>query len=206
MNTNVKAALRYRDRVTEIRFEHLRGSDFSSLSQLLSPFPALTHLSLASTDHVAFVLPSLFLGGSAPSLRTLLLKSIPILALTKQLLRSATQLVTLQLHLITVYPHISPEMLATCLAVMPNLRQIGIETRFSYLSDQPPFPTRVVLPSLTSFYFMGSVHYSEGLLAQIDAPILQTFSVTSLDFDVHTHNSSVSSTVQKDSESPFESW
>ena len=185
MNTNVKAALGHRDRVTEIRFDHLSGSDFSSLSQLLSPFPALTYLSLAPIDHIAFVLPSLFLGGSAPSLRALLLRSIPILALPK-LLRSATQLVTLQLCSGPVYPYISPEMLATCFAVMPNLRQFGIEINVSYLSDRLPLPTRVVLSSLTSFHFMVSSDYLEELLAQIDAPILQTFSVTFHDLDAHT--------------------
>jgi hypothetical protein len=184
INTNVKAALGHRDRVTEIRFDFLRGCNFSSLSRLLSPFPALTYLSLESEliVHSGFVLS---LGGSAPSLRTLLLKRIPILDLPK-LLRSATQLVTLQLYSVPAYPYIPPVMLATCFAVMPNLRQFGIEIYASYLSDQPPLPTRVVLPSLTSFHFMGSSEYLEELLAQIDAPILQTFSVTFLDLDVHT--------------------
>lgn len=77
-------------------------------------------------------------------------------------------------------------MLATCFAVMPNLRQFGIEINVSYLSDRLPLPTRVVLSSLTSFHFMVSSDYLEELLAQIDAPILQTFSVTFHDLDAHT--------------------
>ena len=63
-------------------------------------------------------------------------------------------------------------MLASCFAVMPNLRQFVIEINVSYLSDRLPLPTRVVLPSLTSFHFMISSDYLEELLAQIDAPIL----------------------------------
>jgi len=181
---NVVAALEHRDRVTEIRFA-LRGTGFMRFYfRMLSPFSALTDLSLGSIDGRALVLPNLFLGGSAPSLRNLLLKSISFVKLP-ELLLSATQLVTLRLYSVPVLPYILPVTLATCFGVMPNLRQLEIEYQARFpLSDQPPLPTRVVLPSLTYLRFIGDSDNLEEHLAQIDAPILQTLSVTFRDHDV----------------------
>jgi len=187
VNINVVAALEHRDRVTEIRFDYLRSPDLKGFSfRMLSPFSALTHLSLGSFDDGTLVLPDRFLGGSAPSLRHLLLENIAFVNLPKLLL-STTQLVTLRLYSVPILPYISPVTLATCLAVMPNLRQLEIELQRRFpLSDQPPLSARVILPSLTSLHFMGVSDYLEELLAQIDAPILQTLLVTFFDRDART--------------------
>ena len=184
IDINIVAALEHRDRITEIRFA-LRGPGLIRWSfRMLSPFSALTDLALWSIDDSTLVLPDLFLGGSAPSLRTLLLERIAFVKLP-HLLSSATQLVTLRLYSVPVLPYISPVTLATCFRVMPNLRQLEIEIQVRFpLSDQPPLPTRVVLPSLTSLQFIGVSDYLEELLAQIDAPLLQTLSVTFCDRDV----------------------
>ena len=188
LDINLVAALEHRDRVTEIRFDYLREPNLKlfTFRLMLSPFSALTHLSLGSFDDRTIVLPDRFLGGYAPSLRTLSLERIAFVNLPK-LLFSATHLVTLRLYSVPVLPYISPVTLATCLAVMPDLRQLEIEFQVRIpLSDQPPLPTRVVLPSLTSLVFMGASGYSKELLAQIDAPILQTLSLTFFDRGART--------------------
>jgi len=90
------------DRITDIRLEDLRFHCFRELTRMMgTPFPALTYLSLGgvgSTNlnmdpHGDSILSDVFLGGSAPSLRTLILSHLRFPALPKLLL-SATQLVT----------------------------------------------------------------------------------------------------------------
>ena len=149
------------------------------------PFSALTYLSLESIDDDELVLPDGFLGGSAPSLRTFLLKRIAFPALPKLLL-STTQLVTLRISSSSTTGYISPGVMAACLVSLPNLKQVTIKFPFPS-PDQlsPPLPTRAILPSLLSFRFKGVTQYLEDLLAQLDAPGLQTVSATFCDHVVH---------------------
>ncbi|KAH9969353.1 hypothetical protein BJV74DRAFT_889767 [Russula compacta] len=76
---------------------------------------------------------------------------------------------------IPIAGYISPEAMATCLATLPNLRELsfGFESPQSHPDriGLPP-PTRVVLPALTYFYFKGASKYLEDLVARIDAPKL----------------------------------
>ena len=182
------------DRVVDIRLNSLTRFDFMRFSILMDyPFSTLTYLSLGSIGSIyddEFVLPDGFLGGSAPSLRTLLLERVAFPALPKLLL-STTHISTLRLSSIPIIGYISPEMMATRLVALPNLNQLGIEfpfqlrfhhtdNKFSHLS------TRAVLPSLTSFRFNGDSNYLEDLLAQIDAPILQNLSATFCNHIAHT--------------------
>ena len=140
------------------------------------PFSALTYLSLESIIGGDVGLPEVFLGGSAPSLQTFRLTGITFLALPKLLL-STTQLETLEFN----FPSgcISPQVVATCLAALPNLKQLSIEfheiDRYPYQSNPP---ARSILPSLTSLFFNGTGGYLEDLLAQFDAPSLRALSVT----------------------------
>ena len=70
--------------------------------------------------------------------------------------------------------YISPEAIAQCLAVLPNLESFTIEIRFATpqpVRILPPPATRRVLPVLTSFYFEGAYDYLENLVIQIDAPL-----------------------------------
>ena len=173
---NVIAALEHPDRITDIRLNDLTASELRTFSNMMTcPFPALTYLSLESiSDDVG--LPDMFLGGSAPSLQTLLLVGITFLALP-ELLLSTTQLVTLQFDF--PFGYISPQVMATCLAALPNLKQLLIEFQeIAPYHGQSDLPTPTTLPSLTSFHFNGIGNYLEDLLAQIDAPTLQTLSVT----------------------------
>lgn len=121
-------------------------------------------------------LPNTFLGGSAPSLQTLLLVGVTFLALPKLLL-STTQLVTF--HFDFPFGYVPPQvmgLMATCLAALPGLKKLYIEIQeiVPYLG-QSRLPTHTILPSLTSFHFNGFGIYLEDLLAQFDAPTLQTF-------------------------------
>ena len=192
---DVVAAMEHPDRVADIRLNSLTRFDFMRFSIMIDcPFSALTYLSLGSIGSIyddEFVLPDGFLGGSAPSLRTLLLERVAFPALPKLIL-STTHLCTLQLSSIPIIGYISPEVMAACLVALPSLNQFGIEFPFQlrfHHTDRsnrgPPLSTRTALPSLTSFHFNGDSNYLEDLLAQIDAPLLQNLSATFCNHLVH---------------------
>jgi hypothetical protein len=169
---NIAAALERSDRVNKIR---LYGVDSSLLEKGLAamqePFPELTHLELSSYDETATILPDSFMGGSAPRLRKIRLRRIPFLGLPKLLL-STTHLV--RLHLLNI-PHsgyIPPEEMVTALSTLTSLEFLWLRfrSRQSRPDRRTPFPTRSVLPVLTSFWFKGATEYLEDLVARIDAP------------------------------------
>ena len=181
---NIFAAMERPDRITDIRFEKMMFRSFEQLTRMMeSPFPALTYLSLGGNefpnfyrDH-NFVLRDGFLGGSAPSLRTFILCNSQFPTLPRLLL-SATQPVTLRLSWVTTLSVIPLWEIVTCLAALPKLKQLDITHLYKFSdSDQSPLPTRVVLPSLTSFYFYGISGPLEDFVARIDAPMLQTLSL-----------------------------
>ena len=182
-----EAALVHQNRVCEINLR-LASSQLQRLaSAMRGQFPALIHLKLDFAGYYshlapAAALPKGLLGGSAPRLRSLRLYSIPFPALPKLLL-TATDLVRLTLWNIPHLGYISPEAIATGLAVSVNLKSITIAFE-SPLSrpDQKrrcsPPPTRFVLPALTRFEFRGVSDYMEDLVAQIDAPLLNSIWIT----------------------------
>ena len=182
-NKNIIAAMERPDRITDIRLENLSTHNIEHLSRMMeSPLPALISLSLrgCGLPHPLkdLVLRDMFLGGSAPSLRTLILTYLQFPALPKLLL-SATQLVTLQLSWVPTLGDMSLQEIVTCLAALPKLKQLGITHPHKFPEpDQSLLPTRVVLPSLTSFYFYGISEHLADFVAQIDAPMLQTLSLT----------------------------
>jgi len=72
---------------------------------------------------------------------------------------------------------IYPDVMATCLATLPNLGELSIKYLYSRLGARPapssPLPlTRAIVPSLTRFIFVGISEYLEDLVARIDAPSL----------------------------------
>jgi len=190
---NVVDALQHRDRVTNIRFKSVTTFELISFFTAMDhPFSSLTYLSLESIDDDDPFLPADFLGESAPSLRTLLLERIAFPALPTLLL-STTQLVTLRLSSVPTIGYILPGVIAGCMVLLPNLEQLGLDFHSPDTSDDemdvdesgPSLPTRAVLRSLVSFHFEGVSQYLEDLLAQIDAPILQTMSATFRDDITH---------------------
>jgi hypothetical protein len=123
------------DRVSVIRLENLMIRNFIQLTRAMeSPFPALTYLSLRRNGipnegrDDDLILRDVFLGGSAPSLRTLILDKIGFPALPKLLL-STTQLLTLQLFSVPTLRYMS--LRVTCLAALPNLKQLSSPTASS---------------------------------------------------------------------------
>jgi hypothetical protein len=191
MTTNVIAALQRRDRVTEILFECSSYELESCFDVMDRPFVALTDISLEVDRDDESVLPDDFLGGSVPSLRTLRLERIAFPALPLLLL-STTQLVTLQLHSIPTIGYMSPGLIATCLAALPNLEQLDLkflpsdtDTTDEDIIQPRLLPTPPVLHTLTSFCFEGISRYLEDLLVRIDTPVLQTLSSTFLDDFIH---------------------
>jgi hypothetical protein len=148
------------------------------------PFPALIYLTLETfpDSPPAPALPDGFLGGSAPCLRFLELNRIPFPALPNLLL-SATDLVSLTLQDIPHSGYISPEVIATHLAMLAKLESLSIQfesplSRPDSASGRLPLPTRTVLPALTRFEFYGVSDYLEDLVARIDAPLLYSISIT----------------------------
>jgi hypothetical protein len=144
------------------------------------PFPALTGLLLdSSDDDQDLVIPDTFLGGSAPRLQSLTLFSIPFPGI-HNLLQSATHLVDLDLGNIPHSSYISPEMMATCLSVLTSLRNLSLslEIPSSRLRRRPPPTTRSILPNLNRFSFKGASKYLDELVALVDAPRLDSLTIT----------------------------
>jgi len=147
----------------------------------------LTQLWLSSKDEGVLVLPSAFLGGSAPCLQEIHLEGISFPALPT-FLSSATYLVVLHLHRIPYAGYISPEVMVANLATLTRLGDLSIEFQSSTSTPdqsgtrgQATPLTRAVLPALTSFEFRGTSDYLENLVAQIDAPRLTSIKITYFD-------------------------
>ena len=177
---NIVAALEHNDRICEIDIPTPNLEDV--LPALQQPFPALTRIWLGGQDVTAPVIPTSFLGGSAPSLRTLILTRIPFPGLPK-LLSSATHLVSLTLWKIPHSGYISPEAMVACLSVLTRLKALEIrflspQSRPDRKSRRPPPPTRVLLPALTCLWFEGVSEYLEDLVARTDAPLLKNLWIT----------------------------
>src|SRR6266850_2164410 len=181
---SVVAALGHRERVFEISFDFQGDFEVETVAAVMEkPFPALKSLSLSSSDDVEdgveryIPIPEAFLGGSAPSLRTLALSFVRFPALPR-LLFSAPNLVSLTLENI---PTIHCEAMATCLAALINLERLRIEgfaRRSHYHHTSPPSLPRAVVPALTFFQFKGFDEYLDDFVARIDAPILRTILIT----------------------------
>ena len=176
---NIVAALEHNDRVREIYVEDASNSALETLAAAMQdPFGELMHLDLCSLEETAPVLPDSFLGGTAPRLRSLSLRSIPFPALPKFLL-SSTDLVSLGLWDIPNSGYISPEVMVTCLSALTGLADLYIQFRSprprpdQESEHSPPPATRAVLPVLTSLAFQGASEYLDHFFAHIEAPMLK---------------------------------
>jgi hypothetical protein len=131
---NIVAALEHAGRVHQIVIP-AASSLLRKLANLMyQPFPALTHMDLASDrslPHLSRALPFIrgrFLGGSAPCLQHLRLKRVPFPELPTLLL-SARNLVNLKLEEISEDGYISPEAMVGCLTVLTRLTTLSITIR-----------------------------------------------------------------------------
>ena len=184
INNNIEA-LKHKDRICRLLiFKMPRSELVKVLAALQRPFPALTFLHIESFGGLGMapVIPASFLGGSAPALRSIHVRSIPFPGLPKLLL-SATHLKILDLWNIPFSGYISPEAIVACLSVLTRLEKlhIGFESPRSHrdlLHPPPPPPTRTHLPVLTVLRFEGVAEYLEELLSQIDIPLLHNLRIT----------------------------
>ena len=165
---HVITALEHNDRVSCINL-YVSEAQLGKIARLmLEPFPMLTHLSITSGNLSA--LPDGFLGGSAPSLQKLDLPGALYQASPKLLL-SASNLVNLRLHKITVPTgYVSPEALVTHLATLLRLEIIDIGFTSFLDPISSPLKTRTVLPTLRNFSYSGRCKYLEDFISRIDTP------------------------------------
>jgi len=178
------AALEHSNRVCEIDLWGFPGRLLGGVvAAMQEPFPELTDLELKAIDEPALVLPDMFLGGSAPGLRTLLLDGISFPA-ARNLLLSASDLVDLGLGDLPHSGYIPPEVMVTCLSAMSRLRTLDLgfrSPRSHPTSDQassPPPVIRTVLPALVALGFHGVSEYFEDLVARVDTPLLTGMRIT----------------------------
>jgi F-box-like len=172
---NTMAALGHSDRICEITL-YVADEDCERLATVMQkPFPVLTALHLTmyfkSYEHV-LVLSDTFLGGSAPSLRSLYLKDLKFPTLP-QFLLSCNNLSELHLVYLSDIGYNSSEAMATGLSALTRLTRLHIELEQSGAIGRPPPPTRALLPALTHFDFRGANEYLEDLLIRIDTPQLE---------------------------------
>jgi hypothetical protein len=175
------AALEHPNRVSEVLF-NVPSSQLEKVAKVMQmPLPVLTRLAMATSSKNVPTLPGGFLGGSVPSLKRIFLEGVPYPSLPT-LLRSASDLVHLDLFNIPPTGYISPEAMVLGLAASLRLEYFHMGFRSATSSSRPdrfhpPPATQTVLPSLTYFDFKGASEYLEGLIAQIDGPQLKWINI-----------------------------
>jgi len=183
---NVAAALRLNHRVFGIRLDRTSDFTWETFAPLMQhSFPALTHLWVQPYLLQRIAISRSFLGGSAPSLRDLRLVSVIFLALP-ELLLSSTNLVVLTVHWYNHIPpsgYISPQAMVTGLSALTQLESLSLTFSSPHsFPDRairiPPPHTHALLPALTYIHFQGDPEYMEDLVAQIDAPSLESMVIT----------------------------
>ena len=175
---SIIGVLEHRDRITEIDLSDITGPQLETCATLMQePFPILRTLSLSCNARTPPVISDVFPEGSAPRLQKIKLRRVPFPTLPKFLL-STRGLVELHLEDIPNTGYISPDVMATSLAMLTRLRSVSISfrSRSSFprnpTTQCPPPSTRTALPALTTFMFGGVSEYLDDLMARIDAPQL----------------------------------
>ena len=182
---NIFAALERNDRVCGVDIWIPRSQTEDVLATMQQPFPELRHLDLhtrSARGPEVPVIPTSFLGGSAPRLQRLLLDGFSFPGLPNLLL-SATHLIYLNLSRIPDSGCFSPEAIVTCLSVMTRLKNLTIrfepfQPRSDGISRRLPPQTRTLPPVLTMLCYTGDGEYLEDFVAQIDAPLLDSLAIT----------------------------
>jgi hypothetical protein len=178
------AALRLNHRVSGIRLEDISDPQWKAFGPLMQhPFPSLTHLWIQPKYLINHAISRTFLGGSAPSLQVLHLAKAPFPALP-ELLLSTTNIVRLWYNDIPDSGYISPQEMVTSLSALTQLESLSLtfhSPRFFTFPDRaiqiPPPHTRTLLPALTYLGLCGIPEYVEDLVAQLDAPLLESMTI-----------------------------
>ena len=179
-SSNIIAALEHSDRISEVHIRDIDGSALDKLATVMQgPFPILGNFYLRSIDESVPVVPETFLGGSTPRLKSFGLSGIPFWISHTSIL-SVTHVQSLSLLDIPDSGYISPEVMVTFLAALPNLKYLSIGFRSPLsrpIQINPPPLTRSVLPALTYLLFRGVSEYLEDFVARIETPLLNQLSV-----------------------------
>ena len=178
---DIIGALEYRDRIASIFLWEIRSAAQleKCITSMQEPFPLLTSLHLDADPQMKFVITDAFLGGSAPRLRKVSLRSVRFPTLPS-LLSSTTHLVNLELEAIPITDSghwlISPEAMATCLSVLTRLQTLRITVQCGFHPPSQPLPelAPTILPALTFCMLDGPHDYFRDLIARVDAPRLDT--------------------------------
>jgi len=101
----------------------------------------------------------------------------------------APHLVRLTISRIRYSWHISSEVVVALLSSLSSLNTLSLEFEYHCSSQsgrdrgtqRPPPSKRSLIPALTSFDFTGVIEYLENLVTFIDAPRLNSFSITFFD-------------------------
>jgi len=173
------SALAYPDRVCGITFNMSPGqSEHSSelLAAMNQPFPSLKRLELNWPSSVGLHTPPPFVTAQTPHLRSL--KFIGGVTELCRVLPYTTSLVdlTLRFHTITFLP-LDTQLLVR-LQGLSSLRRLKVETWDADMPDHPSRREDVILPTLTSFSFAGSMALLEALMAGLAAPSLQELRIS----------------------------
>ena len=185
---DIIAALQYRDRVRRITLSGLTRKLWEKLDAAMrESFPSLTRLSLTGPgdqDEHAPVLPHKLMGEGTLRLQEFYLRGMSYPGLP-QFLLSARDLVKLDFVQIPSTSYVSPGEMLTGLSGLTRLESLAIEFQPSILLNlltddrlaATPTKPAVCLPALKMFRFNGFCEYLEGLVAQIDAPLVTTFKI-----------------------------
>ncbi len=183
---NIIAAIKHNDRVCKIDlctfFDVWQLEEIVSVMQV--PFPALTDLTLVSTNRYETmpVIPDSFLGGSAPRLQHFHLDGISFPG-SLTLLLSASNLVDLELWRLPHSWDIPPDAMITHLSALIRLKLFTLGFEYPQFlpvreSRHSPPLTRTLLSALTRLTFEGVSEYAEYLVTWIEAPSLAQLHIT----------------------------
>ena len=181
--TNIIAALKRHDLVCRIDIWGVPNSLLKSAA-IKKRFPQLTDLALWSNEENAPAIPDSFLGGSAPRLRSLEFRGIPLpFPALGKLLLSTTDLVSLCLEDIPISGISSPQQIVTNLSALTKLHDLWIyfrspRSRADRERRHSTLLKRLVLPSLAEFYFKGDSEYLEDIVGRMDTPALGKVTIT----------------------------
>jgi len=177
--TRMISALAYPDRVCGIAFNMSLGqSEHSSnlLAAMNQPFPSLKSLELNWPASVELHTPPPFVTAQTPHLRSL--KFIGGVTELCRVLPYTTSLVDLNLRFHTINFLPLDTQLLVRLQGLSSLRHLKVETWDADMPDHPGRRECVLLPTLTSLSFFGSMALLEALMAGLEAPSLQELRIS----------------------------
>jgi len=173
------SALAYPDRVCGIVF-NMSYEPSKHTSKLLAamnqPFPALTSLELHCPCFEKLPSPPPFLTAQTPHLRSL--KFIGDVTEFFRVLPYTTSLADLTVCLNSSFFSLLDTQLLVRLQGLSSLRHLKVETWEADMPDHPGRRENVLLPTLTSLSFFGSMAFLDALMAGLAAPSLQELRIS----------------------------